>query len=137
MSERRTSILFVDDSKVRFEVLEPWLNGVDIVHVRTSEAAKAAMFDKPYDAIFLDHDLGDEQPNPTEDGTAIAKWLAETAPDDFKENVLVVIHTWNTLAGRRMHAILDDAGVKNIFLMPFEPGYVAGVINGIKERRGE
>ena len=62
-----------------------------------------------WDWVFLDHDLGGEQmvnSNREDCGMEVVRWIVENQPSI--DNILV--HSWNSPAGKEMVAKLKDAG---------------------------
>ena len=100
-------VLFLDDEKYRHDGAERFVHSVleggpfEIHHVWNANDAVKALKKHPFDAIFLDHDLGYGG-----DGTDVAEWMAK----NVTPSVPVLIHSFNASAAMRMRSILTEAG---------------------------
>jgi len=116
-------VLFLDDDatrhqRFRFNHAREW----QIVPVwNYVQACVALDEEEPFDAAFLDHDLG-----LTDDGTAdrettghdVALYIAAMLP--ARRPRKIVIHSWNIGGARRMEATLAAAGCV-VQIAPFGP----------------
>jgi CheY-like chemotaxis protein len=94
-------ILFVDDNKYRLKLLKSAMSVcADVTHALTSYEAVQAMETDTFDVIFLDHDLDQDHDLPTEDGRAVACWMAEH-PHRIHSSKIIV-HSFNTEAAEEM-----------------------------------
>ena len=112
-------ILFLDDSLDRHTTFDKLFgdDSNDITYVETAEEAISALCKRmPYDAIFLDHDLGGEYFVKSGDGTGYE--VAEFISDNLDYKPIIIIHSMNPSGGVNMHKKLHDNGFKSI-LQPF------------------
>jgi len=63
-----------------------------------------------YDYIFLDRDLGDNVPS----GEDVVSYIINN--NYPKENVGIIVHSWNIPAGKKMCSELEAAGYHCIYL---------------------
>jgi CheY-like chemotaxis protein len=107
-------VLVLEDDLERMKHIRRSLIGHLHTHVTSAEAAVEAIQCGAYDALMLDHDLGDEHYNGRYDdrtGMAVVDWLVvNTFP--FK---CIIIHSYNTVRGREMYLRLSDAGYNAIY----------------------
>jgi CheY-like chemotaxis protein len=103
-------ILILDNDRERHRCFARKLINDTVVHVFSSKEAIVQLEQSaPFDAVFLDHDLGDagelEASGPGT-GYEVAKWLAEH-PDACPP--AVVLHTFNPVGAQNMQALLPRA----------------------------
>lgn len=113
---KNARVLVLEDSNERIEWFVKYLP-VTTLYVNTADEAIAALVggditQRPFDFIFLDHDLGllgyeGKPAGPEGDGHQVAKHMASQGY--LGENV--VIHSWNTRGAANMAACLRQAVV--------------------------
>ena len=109
-------ILVLEDDANRIEVFKEKLKGHDVYFFDQAEDAINAFklfTDKPWDIVFLDHDLGGQVFVPSSNpntGYAVAKYMEE----NDVEAKQVIIHSMNPAGGANMKAALPHA-----IIMPF------------------
>lgn len=120
------NILFLDDNTERLASAERFISKVMSVP-KESEIGLTTTANDTIDAIqtyvpqilFLDHDLGGEVyvDSGREDcGMEVVRWLV----GNFQENIkVIIVHSWNTVAGEEMVKKLRDAGYSNVHYIPF------------------
>lgn len=91
--------LFLDDDEGRHGLLDE--AGHEVWHVRTAEQAIKRLGERPYDFVSLDHDLGGEPFQASEEtntGYQVAKHIAEmeTPPP------VIRVHSYNPAGAKRM-----------------------------------
>lgn len=107
-------VLVLEDDHNRMKAIRQALIGHIHTWVTDVESAIANIQCGAYDALMLDHDLGDEHYNGRYDdrtGMAVVDWLVVN-PIPFK---CVIIHSYNTVRGREMYLRLCDAGYPVIY----------------------
>lgn len=106
-------ILVLEDMSARIEYFKDRLKGHDVYYFDTAEDAIQALSlikDKPWDMIFLDHDLGgrvfvsSSDPNT---GYAVAEYISNNDIDAKQ----IIIHSLNPAGAQRMKAVLPQANV--------------------------
>lgn len=109
----RKRILFLDDAKHRRDKMAQMVAPHHYLKtVRTAKGAIAylelAEYPDGWDLVSLDHDLGEKVfvPSDEKSGMEVAKYIAKEKPPIG----LVVVHSWNLNAAKRMEAVLKDAG---------------------------
>jgi hypothetical protein len=97
--------LFLDDSPARARWAMRNLEGV--VWVKTAAECIAAL-DRPWDAVYLDHDLDGEWQDWREKntGTEVVRWILTNRPAIGR----VVVHSLNSPAANRMAKALSRRG---------------------------
>jgi len=120
------NVLFLDDNPARTKVFLTYYPHADTVD--TAVDCIKAMQQKPYDVVFLDHDLGGESfVDPLRDdcGMAVVRWI--TDPLKFTDPVSVyVVHSHNHRAAETMAELLEKKGRASVILREFKamfPGY--------------
>lgn len=106
-------VLVVEDNPERMKVIRQCLIGHIHTWVTSAKAAIANIQCGTYDALMLDHDLGENHYNGKYDentGMAVVNWLVLN-PTPFK---VIVIHSYNTVRGREMYLRLTEAGYNAI-----------------------
>ena len=103
-------ILILDNDRERHRHFARKLINDTVVHVFSAkEAIIQLAHEKPFDAVFLDHDLGDagdlEASGPGT-GYEVAKWLAEHGD---RCPPAVILHTFNPVGAQNMQALLPGA----------------------------
>lgn len=115
-------VLFLDDDRERHRAFKANAIGHDLVQAWSYEEALAALAGERFDQVFLDHDLSDQaamgQPRPGERTGLDVAILVATLPDEKRPH-LVIIHSYNPDGARRMHRVLADAGMRNVYREPF------------------
>ncbi len=135
-------ILFLDDMPERTDAFTDWclekggevFSGLRTVNT-AQKAIKVLVEEGKFDLIFLDHDLGEEHYKGSHDSTCgcvVMKWIVEHGPWN---QVVVVVHSYNSSAAQRMVSMLLDAHAfvqevdgegaaepPNVCWQPFGPG---------------
>jgi CheY-like chemotaxis protein len=121
-------ILFLDDMRVRHDSFDLQLQqtGLHAVQAWTGEQAIELLRREGFDAVLLDHDLGEEHyaehrageraPSRLADGTTVADFVAQL-PVELRPRV-AIIHSWNRYGANRMANVLYCAGVR-VLQIPF------------------
>lgn len=94
-------ILVLDDNDARLKAFKKHLIGHILDCVKTAKEAIQKISETKYDAIFLDHDLGDRILEPSGYGTGfeVAQWLNEHSE---KIPQITIIHSFNVYGARNM-----------------------------------
>jgi CheY-like chemotaxis protein len=102
-------ILILDDDHSRHQQFSKKYATEELKHVYTS-------YD--YDYVFLDHDLGGKQMQPSGDGTGyeVAEWLSNNP--DRQPKISVVLHTLNPVGQKNMCTVLKSANIP-VLASPF------------------
>jgi hypothetical protein len=136
--QKTINILFLDDMeertahfcKVFMQQRERFTSGgkdFDLRAVPTADLAVAALKEKHWDFITLDHDLGGQTYVPSGDDTgyAVAKAISE---DSAYDNQTVFIHSWNPDGVKNMQGVL-----KKSMSVPFGTEYPKMVVDFLLE----
>jgi CheY-like chemotaxis protein len=101
-------ILVLDDSSERLKVFRQNLIGHIVDCVKTARDAIHMLATNTYDAVMLDHDLGDKVMVPSGPGTGyeVAEWLSHN-PD--RQPRMIFIHSFNPAGAQRMKSVLANA----------------------------
>lgn len=124
-------ILFLDDNESRYQTIR---RHIWPKKAKTAAEAIYCLQTEQYDAVFLDHDLGDEENVPSdgveETGYTVAKWIVENKPSI----PLIVVHSCNHSGARNMATILARADYR-VVICPFTqlPNKVAGIMATLEE----
>lgn len=121
----------MDDDEVRHAVFSEKLRPEwQVVHAWTAqEAIDLASSQQPFDAMFLDHDLGDfaqvgtlapYEARHTLTSMPFVDWLCQ---NPAKHPQLVVVHSWNTWGARDMaNKLKASLGIgAHLMISPFSP----------------
>ena len=104
------NILFLDDDEKRIDTFGKKIYPDFANIVTTASTAIQYLNSIPnWDFVFLDHDLGGEQlvdSNREDCGMEVVRWIVEHKPNIEQ----IIIHSWNSPAGKEMVAKLRDAG---------------------------
>lgn len=105
-----TRILVLDDDLNRQKAFKQALIGTILEQVYTAKEAIQKLKDHPFDAVFLDHDLGGKTMVASGEGTGfeVAKWLYDN-PDRMPKQI--IIHSFNPVGAQCMKALLPSAQV--------------------------
>jgi CheY-like chemotaxis protein len=107
-------VLLLDDDERRHEWFAQRFAGDQLDIASEPNTAIALLVAKPYDAIFLDHDLLPEHyrtPEPTDEertGYAVAAWLA--ARPEVQPASTIIVHTRNANGALKMVRKMRAAG---------------------------
>jgi len=103
-------ILVLDDNETRLRLFRQKFIGHEILCVRTVKEAIKTLKKEGFDAVFLDHDLGGKEnvASGPETGYEVAYWLSKH-PE--KKPPQIVIHSFNTVGSRNMHALIPEATI--------------------------
>jgi len=96
-------ILILEDSEERIARFKNALSGDDVTVCGAVAAAIGELYDRAFDYIFLDYDLGDGNRN----GAELALYLSENLHDGEQ----VIIHSMNPIGQDEMKALLPFARV--------------------------
>lgn len=128
-----TRLFFLDDDEIRVNAFRAAVEHDPGLTVAMSVAEGLLKFKPPYDAVFLDHDLGDF--------VYMSSTLADTGAEFLRQidlsslaNSLVLVHSYNPDGARTMVAMLRDAGVHDAHYIPFGPSVlrIAKEVAGIE-----
>lgn len=112
-------ILFLDDNESRLNQAENALGGEELYLVRTAEHAIRLLSSlAPWDLVMLDHDLGENYMQNSEDvdsGMEVVRYIERTLPE-IKE---IIIHSWNAPAANEMRSRLARQRY-NVDYRPFQ-----------------
>ncbi len=109
------NVLFLDDCPARLEwAAEEFCTGNRFTPAKDASEAigwldHAKTCHRPYDVVYLDHDLGDEKWQDSSEentGMEVVRWVVAYKPKVGR----FVVHSMNTPAGHEMVAKLRDAG---------------------------
>ncbi len=107
-------VLFLDDDKSRVDEFEA-NTGLKVCHVDDGRDFIAALFQGPYDVIFLDHDLATDDYT----GSDAAGFLSQNL-DLLNHQQTVIVHSANPVGTANMLAKMRDVGhVIQAFAIPF------------------
>lgn len=105
-------VLFLDDSPERQKTMRLYL-GPDrafTAQQAIDKLAESMTAFKPYDVVFLDHDLGGKEhvdsDGPEETGYTVAKWIVENRP----YIPIIIVHSLNQPGATRIADCLIAAG---------------------------
>ena len=102
--------LVLDDDAMRHRLFGRNFTAHEMTYVFTAEAAIEALQQNTYDAIFLDHDLGDrvyvDSHGPEKTGYTVAKWIAE---HPNRKPAQIYVHSLNPVGASNIQAVLPDA----------------------------
>ena len=112
-------ILFLDDDENRIEAFKKKTSpGWDITITKTAkETIDVLKNNNSWNYVFLDHDLGGQVfvDSDREDcGMEVVRWITRNRP----EIELIIVHSWNEPASKRMISDLEMAGY-NVVYSPF------------------
>ena len=96
-------ILILEDSDERIARFEDALSGHNVTVCKAVKTAIGELYDKTFDYIFLDYDLGEG----SKTGAVLALYLYE----NIRDNEQVVIHSMNPIGQNEMRALLPSARV--------------------------
>lgn len=118
MKKQKLKILFLDDQEERHRSFLQRFGSDRIFQAYSAnEAIRLLKEESPFDAVFLDHDLGGFfLPSDDTSGYAVACYIA-----NMKENMLpktITVHSWNEEGALRMLECLRAAAV-NVTYEPF------------------
>ena len=107
-------ILFLDDNPARLRWALTNLGPGNVLTLAETSAATIAALESanpttPFNVVYLDHDLGDEEyadSGRTDTGYEVVRWIIANRPTIGT----VVVHTANTPAGQHMTADLVQYG---------------------------
>jgi len=116
-------IVFLDDDPNRAAILNQRMSSKDIEHtiwVRTVDETLDLLtnYKDKLRYVSLDHDLDGKTyvHSAREDcGMEVVRFLEKANLKDY-ENVVFIVHTWNTTAGMKMTARLRDKGYKTLYV---------------------
>jgi CheY-like chemotaxis protein len=115
-------IFILEDDLTRIEVFKKmWKDYAKFIIAESFEEAEQNFdYDKKYDCIFLDHDLGgrifiSSGEEETNSGANFCRYLKNYQYKD----VQIIIHSHNPIGALNMKAILDGYQFTNIIVMPF------------------
>lgn len=108
-------ILVVDDQVSRLESMRAAgvFRDVEPVHARDAHEAIRLIYCRPWEVLFLDHDLETyvQDPYPRE---ITGKHVVHAILAQSWRPELVVVHSLNTAAAQAMEAMLEDAMIQTI-----------------------
>jgi CheY-like chemotaxis protein len=101
-------ILVLDDSETRLKAFRQKLIGTEVVTVMTASEAIEQLDRSVYDAVCLDHDLGDQHmvPSGKDTGYEVAQWL-QMHPE--KQPAIIAVHSFNTVGAQNIMSLLPHA----------------------------
>jgi hypothetical protein len=106
-------IFILEDDQNRLDFFYRWFENEEIFASDNVEYAKTLYLkERPFDLVFLDHDLGgrvyvsSEEPNT---GYQFAKFLVEQ-----ENSSIIIIHSWNPEGAKNMRNVLPKA-----YVIPF------------------
>ena len=108
MKSLKTRILVLDDNETRLKAFRQKLIGNEVVTVMTASDAIEQLKGSSFEAVCLDHDLGDQHMVPSGKGTGyeVARWLQEHTE---KQPASIIIHSFNPVGAQNMASILPQA----------------------------
>lgn len=111
-------VLFLDDMQIRFDKFQEKFKDEynEIRYTKTSKEAIKYLKNEKFDAIFLDHDLGNQYfvESGEDTGYEVAEWIA----NNVVYKPIIIIHSMNPRGGVNMHNVLKQKGF-NPILCPF------------------
>lgn len=116
--KNKSKILVIEDIPVRRELFKKLLKNMDVDFASSVFSAIVAIKSKPFDIIFLDHDLGIPEPldpKSPETGYEVCKYFIEYK---LQKQALIIIHSCNPVGAISMLNLLNESGYK-AFLKPF------------------
>ncbi len=117
---RKVKILFVDDENERRKLFAKRWPDAEIFTCETSQNAVNILHEHgPFNYIYLDHDLGDIEREPSEDmykasstfpitTRPFVRYLCRNTGKLNLKNTYFVIHSWNTTAAEWIQKMLTD-----------------------------
>ena len=107
-------ILFLDDDPERQRRVRTALVGTVLYAVETAADAIRVLSEHEFDVVMLDHDLGGEihQPSDETSGYGVA---AAIANGDGKRPGMVVIHSFNGPGAVKMMVVLSEAKIPTVW----------------------
>jgi CheY-like chemotaxis protein len=101
-------ILVLDDAEIRLKAFRQKLIGHEVVTVMTASEAIEQLNSNSFQAVCLDHDLGDKHmvPSGKDTGYEVAQWLKNN-PE--KQPATIVVHSFNPVGAQNMASILPQA----------------------------
>ena len=96
-------ILILEDSDERIARFEDALSGHNVTVCKAVKAAIGELYDRTFDHIFLDYDLGEGNKN----GADLALYLSE----HIRDGEQVIIHSMNPAGQEEMLGLLPSARV--------------------------
>jgi CheY-like chemotaxis protein len=110
-------ILFLDDSEDRRKIVRDFFQPKQFYEFYEASNSKQALelleSKSPFDMVFLDHDLGEDDEN---DGYFVAKYISQMPEDLLPDKV--VVHSYNTAGAKRMVEVLKSSVL--VFYVPFD-----------------
>ncbi len=110
-----SKILIVEDCEDRIKEFERNIGTHDLFFARSSKRAILFLMrehiSKPFDYIFLDHDLDEDNAGINGEGIDVAKKLIQekTKEKELYRNTIVIIHSMNPVGADNMALILRRA----------------------------
>lgn len=107
-------ILILEDMSERIHFFKEKLKKHDVYYFDEAKDAIDAlklMKDKPWDIVFLDHDLGGKVFVPSSDpntGYAVAKYISENSDLEIKQ---IILHSMNPAGTQNMKSVLPRADI--------------------------
>lgn len=105
--------LFLDDDPTRHAAFDRMTIGCLTTHVWTvEECVNALLKEKPFDCVFLDHDLGGQiyVKEVVGSGTEVAMFICSSLPQEQYPREFC-IHSWNPEGAKRMEEYISKTGV--------------------------
>lgn len=103
-------ILFLDDSDERIRAAKKHFRDDELTVVKTApETINQLGYDREWDLVMLDHDLGGEafvDSGRIDCGMEVVRWIIRRRPKIKR----IVIHSWNSPAAKGMVGTLRVAG---------------------------
>jgi len=105
-------ILILEDNEDRIKQFKIKLKNDELSITKSTQQAIQWLINTDFDALYLDHDLGDEVFQKSEDGTGyeVAVWL-ERNPD--RQPKLIILHSMNWVGVNNMKKALPNAVVQS------------------------
>ena len=104
-------ILIVEDAVERVEQFIEWLDNHEVVFMASAEKARAWLKDNACDVVFLDHDLQPEHYYALVSGGPYGDGTGADVADAIPLGTLVVVHSMNPSALRRIAARLPKGSL--------------------------
>ncbi len=118
MSEIR-KILIIEDDEQRIEEFTIHLAGVHEFQFASSAqyAIEKLLFhsDEPFDYIFLDHDLDEENTGKNGEGIDVVNFVVKDKFTAYR-NAVFILHTMNPVGAENMEKVLKQAGFQVVKL---------------------
>jgi len=105
-------IFILEDDGYRINFFLEKFCTYDITVTENAQSAIEYLEDNTYGCLFLDHDLGENNGS----GLDVVQYLADN-PENVNNNAIIIIHSWNVPATKRMITVLPQATH-----MPFDVG---------------